>query len=161
VNKFSMDSVCDSCLDRNERWYPSGSYHQRPPLHRHCRCLSVAKARSILDMGGEVAGATSMRPYGEWAMDAGVGYDGGLDALPISSKGGKWRVKVPRERKPKELGPAAGMSKARKAAYDWARRNATLPTAWDTGARYGQESIAKQRARAAIVVLKENINGAR
>jgi hypothetical protein len=159
ISKLSPD-VCDTCMAKNGKWYPSQGMYKRPPQHLHCYCFSLAKKRSLFDMGGEVPGPTSLRPYGEWALDAGVSYDGGLGSLPMARKGGKWRVRVPHEHTPKKVSlppevSRTAIGKARHAAAEWARRNVkairVAPKGWASAARWGQESVAKVRARELVI----------
>jgi len=140
ANHLSGVPICDRCLARDKKWYPNGS--QRPQLHKWCRCYVLAKAKTPEELGmGAVPGPISARPYAEWANEKGVQYDGGLARLPMSKSG---RVSRPRpERAKVQQIDRSAMAKARKAAYDKARRaRIAAKKAWDTGVRYGQESRA-------------------
>lgn len=131
ISHFS--NVCSRCMARDKKWYMEISV--KPPLHVHCACYSLTQARSpeSLDMVA-VPGPISVRPYGEWALGAGVRYDGGLGSM--NDRRAKWRGSKPKSGHPGIDRSAA--ARARRSAREWARKN-VRPV--DTEPRWGQESI--------------------
>lgn len=136
---------------------PYGLYTINGCIVKNCYCYSVSQSRSLFDMDMQPTDSVPrVRPYGEWALDAGVGYDGGLGVIKPRTRS-KWRAKVPHEHKtqlPPEV-PRSLIGKAQRAARDLTRKAAGMqklrkrraPKGWATEPRWGQESIAKIRAR--------------
>ena len=131
------EKVCDRCAPLQGQWYPAKSYHERAPLHNFCRCYEYPLAKSFSELGVSMdvpETLPSLRPYGEWALDMGARYDGGLGGIRMRRGAGKGMagVRLPEPGKafvPPEL-PRAQMARARRAAYERARRAAvTAPRA--------------------------------
>ncbi len=130
------EKVCRSCGDRQGKWYRLGS--ERPPLHFWCRCYAYNLAKSFEELGvsPDVPGMLpSPRPYAEWALDAGVRYDGGLGSLPLrKGKAGGVFVSVPRLPKPGDAASWADIVRQQRAPVPAGRTRAEMVRSMRPGA---------------------------